>query len=60
MKKENPREEMKTIIAKGIGDNEAELVIKRVHMRLGGATHEEALVKYPRITPKLDRDGVVR
>jgi hypothetical protein len=55
-----PRELMKSIIARKIGAEEAELVIKRTHMRLGGATHEKALAAYPRLGPKLDRDGVVR
>jgi hypothetical protein len=51
---------MKDIIAKGVGGDEAELVMKRVVLRLEGYTHEEALVIHPRLEPKLDRDGVVR
>lgn len=51
---------MKNIIAKSVGSDEAELVMKRACLRLEGYTHEEALAVHPRLEPKLDRDGVVR
>lgn len=52
--------QLRAIIARALGDDEAELVMKRVWLRLEGATHDEALAVHPRIEPKLDRDGVIR
>jgi hypothetical protein len=46
--------------ASGLSDEDAERALKRVALRLGGATHAEALAAHPRIQPRRDRDGTIR
>jgi hypothetical protein len=46
--------------AKGLSEEDTDRMMKRSAMRLGGATHEEALAAFPRIEPRRDRDGVIR
>lgn len=57
---ETPREQMLAILRKTLSPEDAERAMDRVVMRLGGATHEEALRAHPRLEPRRDRDGQIR
>lgn len=57
----SPRAQMIEAMEKsGLSREDAERAMERVLLRLGGATHEEALEAFPRLEPRRDRDGVVR
>lgn len=48
------------MVKSGLSPEDAERAMQRIALRLGGASHDEALKAFPRIEPRRDRDGVVR